>query len=157
MKFLANIFGLGFNPLYVIIIAALLFAAGAGVGGATGWKLQGWKMGAELATERGDKKALQLTNDTLKGANDRCTVNVAAVQTAVQGVVNNANDLNNKAVAAMNRAAGKADEHQRKAEAALNRKPVPEAEWCPALQKEATAYAAARRGLRMDMNLKGKP
>ena len=154
---LKMIVGVGFNPLYLLIAAAVLFGAGAVSGFGGGWTLQGWKLGKELATSQGEAKSLTLRNDTLVAANKQCGVNVADVKAAVKGIADDAKKVNDTAVAAMEKVAGKADHHQRKATEALNRPPVPPAEWCTALQKEATAYAAARRGLRMDTTLKGKP
>lgn len=128
------------NPLYLLIAAAVIAAAGFG----SGWQINGWRLGAELATAQGEKKALTLSNDTYAAANKQCAVNVADVKAAVKGIVDSANDVNNKALAAMNRVAGQADAHQRAAEEVLKRPPVPPDEWCAALQKETSAYAGKR-------------
>lgn len=45
--------GTGFNPLTIAITAAAIFAAGSLTGFATGWQVNGWRLGKEIATLEG--------------------------------------------------------------------------------------------------------
>lgn len=124
-----------------IVIALVLLAMGAG----GGWLLNGWRLSGDLAAKDTTIAQLRGANTALEAANQRCRVNVAEVQTAVKGVVGEAKRVNDAALAAMNRAAGKAAKHQAKADEILNRPPVPPAEWCNTIKAEQTEHVEARR------------
>jgi hypothetical protein len=52
------------NPLFLIIAAIVIFAAGAG----SGWTANGWRLGAELANEKTDRanEVAKQSQDALK-------------------------------------------------------------------------------------------
>lgn len=66
--------GAGFNPLTVAIAAAVIFAVGTVTGFATGWQVNGWKLGKELAEVRGDLRVMtaqaQICADKLQTQNE---------------------------------------------------------------------------------------
>lgn len=124
-----------------LIIAAVLVALGFG----GGWLVNGWRLGTEVADLNTKVATLEGQKSVLIGANQRCAVNVADVKAGVKSVVDAGLEAQRRAAVAMDKAAGKAADHQAKASEALNRPPVPQAEWCAALQAETKAYADRRR------------
>ena len=145
MRFLANMLGLGFNPLYVAIAAAVLFTAGAASGGVAGWKVASWKASGSIEREKGNTKALTLKNDVLAGANAQCKVNVDDVRQAVKGIVDEGERLQKAAEARMAAASVKSQTHLDRAAEILNRPPVAQAEWCATILKEQREYVEGRR------------
>lgn len=101
-----------------IVIALVLLALGAG----GGWLVNGWRLSGDLAAKDTTIARLQGANTALEAANKQCALNVADVRDAVKGVVDEAQKVNKDAVAAMNRAAGAAARHQKKAEEFLTAK-----------------------------------
>jgi hypothetical protein len=129
------------NPLYLLIAAAVIYAAGFG----SGWGVNGWRLGSELATANGTIDTLRIANDGLVGANNRCKINVDEVKAGVKSVVDAGLKLQKQAAAEMRQVAGKAQGHLNKADEILSRPPVAEAEWCKAVISETAAYVAERR------------
>lgn len=148
MKFLAGILGIGFNPLYMAIAAAVIFAAGAASGGLAGWTAQGWKMGAQLEYERGEVKRLDAQVAIFSAANEKCGIDVQAVKDAVKGIADESKRVAQNAAAEMQRAAKTSAGHLGRAEAILNQPTVPLAEQCAVLTREQRAYVEDRRGRR---------
>ncbi len=124
-----------------LIIAAVLLALGAGAGAL----VNGWRLSGDLAAKDTTIAQLRGANTALEAANKQCAVNVDDVRKAVTGVVGEAKRVNDAALAAMNRAAGKAAKHQAKADEILSRPPVPPAEWCNTIKAEQTEHVEARR------------
>jgi hypothetical protein len=127
-----------------IAIAAVLVVLGFG----SGWMVNGWRLGEDLAAKDTTIARLQGANTALEAANKQCAVNVDAVQTAVKEVVEEAQKVNDKAVAAMNRAAGAAARHQKKAEEFLTASRVPPEQQCADIMKKQADYVEYRRGVR---------
>lgn len=145
MGFLKLILGGGFNPLYVAIAAAVIFAAGAASGGLAGWTVQGWKMGAQLERERGEVKRLDAQVAIFSAANEKCGIDVTAVKDAVKDVVDAGLAAADRARVAMDRAAKTSAGHLGRAENILNRPPVPLEQQCAVLMKEQREYVDERR------------
>ncbi len=145
MKFLSLILGGGFNPLYVAIAAAVIFGAGAVSGGIGGWKVQGWRMGTQLATVQGQVTQLKAENAIYAQANQKCGIDVGAVRKAVQGIADESARIAMAAAAAMDRAAKTSAGHLGRAESILNQPPVPTEQQCEAMRKEQRDYVETRR------------
>ena len=139
---------LGFKATLVIAIIAAAFGAGALV--------NGWRLSGDLAAKATTIARLQGANTALEAANKQCGVNVAAVQTAVKGVVDEAQKINEDARKAMDRAAGRVAQHQKKAEEFLTASRVPPEQQCADIMKKQADYVEYRRGLRMDNTPKSK-
>lgn len=145
MAFLKSALGLGLNPLHALILAAVIFASGLGLGTAGGWTANGWRLSGEIQKQNTTIAQLQGANAAFDAANTRCGKDVADVKTGVAAVLADAKRVNDRALKAVEAVAGKAADHQRQAMEALNREPVLPEQWCAALQKELGAYAARRR------------
>ncbi len=145
MKFLQNVLGLGFNPFYVAIAAAVLFAAGAASGGVAGWTVASWKASGSIEREKGNTKALTLKNDVLAGANAQCKANVDDVRQGVREVVAEGIKAQKAAEARMAAASTRAQSHLDRAAEILNRPPVEAAKWCETIMREQAEYVEGRR------------
>ena len=124
-----------------LLLALVLTAVGFGMG----WTTNGWRLGRQIEQQVGQIRALNLTNATLEAANKRCGTDVQTVRAAVAQVVADAKKANDAAVAAMNRAAGKAAEHQAKADEILSRPPVAPDQWCATIRAEQAEHVQSRR------------
>lgn len=146
---LGMVFGEGFNGLYIIIAAAVIFGAGA----SSGWELNGWRLGAEIERQAGQVKTLTVTNSALENANKQCGIDVEQVTGAVNKVLADSQRLTAAALAAMGKAQASADSHLARADRILKAAAVPNelAAQCAAIIKEQRDYVDERRAA------KGKP
>lgn len=145
MKFLQNVLGLGFNPFYVAIAAAVLFAAGAASGGVAGWTVASWKASGTIERVKGDNNTLTATNNTLTAANAQCKANVDDVRQGVREVVAEGIKAQKAAEARMAAASTRAQGHLDRAAEILNRPPVEAAKWCETIMREQAEYVEGRR------------
>ncbi len=135
-----TLFG-GGSPLIYLAIAAAIFAAGAGAG----WTLNGWRLGAEVAKLEGQRDALVAENALVRNANQRCAVDVAAVQTAVTGIVEASKGLTKAANDAMSKAGAAAARLTASADEILARPPPAPGKECETIAAEQADYVRKRR------------
>jgi hypothetical protein len=130
---------LGAGNIGNLLIAAALIAAVAGATGfASGWKLNGWRLGANIERLAGEASAL-------RGANQRCTVNVAEVKAAVAGIVKAGEERAEQARKGIQKAEQAALGHINRAAGIINRPPVPPEKQCDTVRDEQRAYVIERR------------
>jgi hypothetical protein len=117
------------------VIAAIIFAVGAG----SGWAVKDWKDGAQIAH-------LESNNSTLKSANDRCVTDIEGVKSAVGVITQGVEDREKAASEAMKSAETLVAKHKA-AVAAIKVLPhvpaEPEAQ-CKAIIQEQREYVAQR-------------
>ena len=145
MGFLLRIFT--GNPLMMVWVALAVFAVGVASGGATAWKLQGWRLGTELehakgelATCAGSLARTQDANKAFAGAVADQTGSIRALEAATL-----ARDA--RAAAAAAKAAEQGKAITAKADEILNR-PLPEspAQDCGALGADLDEAVRERKG-----------
>lgn len=143
--------GTGFNPIVLAIVAAVIFTAGA----TSGWTLNGWRLGGEVATLKGEKAVLEGNVAVLTDANATCKANVADVRAALAKFYQAQETLAETVRAAIAKAAPQAAEHLRRAEELLARAAVPQDQWCATIIKEQGEAVKLRRSDRMK-SMEGK-
>lgn len=126
------------HPLYLALAAAVLFAGGFGIGFGSGWKVNGWRLGAEIQRLAGE-------NTVLRGVNERCGVDVDAVRAAVKGIADAADERARKAAAAMKGVETAAKGHLALAAEIAHRPPAPPEKQCETVTEEQREYVRLRR------------
>jgi len=125
------------NPANLAIAAAIIAAVAGASGFATGWKLNSWRLGAEVAELRGE-------NTAYAGANERCSVNVAEVKAAVGEIVKQGEARAVQAAKAIKKAEAAAVVHINRAAGIINRPPVPPEKQCDTVRDEQVEYVRGR-------------
>lgn len=128
------------NPV-VLIVLAVVAVAGFG----TGWTVQGWRLGADVARLDGVVETQKQSLETLMGANERCTAAVTDVKGSVKAIVDEGVARTKAAADAMKRAEESAGKHLEAASSALARPPAPAGKECETTAGEAAKYAKSRR------------
>ena len=117
--------------------AAVIAAVAVSTGFAAGWKLNGWRLGADVAELRG-------ANAAYAGANERCGVNVAEVKAAVGEIVKQGEARAAQAAKAIKKAESAAVVHINRAAGIINRPPVPPEKQCDTVRDEQVEYVRGR-------------
>ena len=129
---------LGGGNIGNMLIAAAVIAAVAGASGfGTGWALNGWRLGADVARLEGQ-------NTAYAGANARCGVNVAEVKAAVSEIVKQGEQRAAEAAKAIKKAETAAVVHLNRAAGIINRPPVPPEQQCDVVRAEQIEYVKGR-------------
>ena len=130
---------LGAGSIGNILIAAAVVAAAAGATGfASGWQINGWRLGPKIERLAGEASAL-------RSANARCGVNVAEVRDAVAGIVKAADDRAEQARKGIEKAEAAAIVHINRAAGIIKRPPVPPEKQCDVVRDEQLDYVRMRR------------
>jgi len=130
---------LGGGSIVNLAIAAALIAAVAGATGfASGWQVNGWRLGARIERLAGEASAL-------RSANARCGVNVAEVKAAVAGIVKAGEERAEQARKGIQKAEAAAVIHINRAAGIIQRPPVPPEKQCDTVRDEQIEYVRMRR------------
>ena len=131
---------LGGGSIVNLAIAGAVIAAVAGATGfASGWQINGWRLGVRI-------ERLQGENTIYAGANARCGVNVAEVREAVAGIVKAADERAEQARKSIQQAEAAAVVHINRAAGIIQRPPVPPEKQCDTVRDEQIEYVRTRRG-----------
>jgi hypothetical protein len=133
MKFLG-----GGNLVNLAIAAAVIAAVAGATGFASGWQINGWRLGARIERLAGEASAL-------RGANARCGVNVAEVRDAVAGIVKAGEERAEQARKGIQKAETTALVHINRAAGIIQRPPVPPEKQCDTVREEQIEYVRMRR------------
>jgi len=137
-----KLFGGGSSPFIYLAIAIAIFAAGAG----SGWTVNGWRLGTQVAKLEGRLEALIGENARVLAANQRCAIDVHAVNLAVAGIAKASDDLTRSANTAMAKADTAAGKLTASAADILARAPPAPGKECATIDAEQRAYVRERRG-----------
>ena len=128
----------GGNVVNLAVGAAVIAAVAGATGFASGWQINGWRLGVRI-------ERLQGENTIYAGANARCGVNVAEVREAVAGIVKAADERAEQAKKGIQKAEAAAVVHINRAAGIINRPPVPPEKQCDTVRDEQRAYIIERR------------
>lgn len=124
------------------VIAAIIFAVGAG----SGWAVKSWKDGAQIALVNSQKDELESRNAILETANGNCATDIEGVKKGVAVVVAQIEERERAASAAMAKADVLVAQRKKEIAAIKNLPPVPpepEAQ-CVAIVQEQIGYVQKR-------------
>ena len=129
----------GGNIINMAIGAAVIAAVAGATGFASGWQINGWRLGVRI-------ERLQGENTIYAGANARCGVNVAEVREAVADIVKAADERAEQAKKGIQKAEAAAVIHINRAAGIIKRPPVPPEKQCDTVRDEQIEYVRMRRG-----------